>query len=108
MVQNVKEIILFACKTARLIEGIADGADLGDLPKLFEVAKSAGPAFKDAKLALAEYVMMTDAEAVDLEAYVVANCELNDDNVEQGIEKALAIVISLRELAGLLVKKEAA
>lgn len=102
--QNVKELVVFAAKTAELIEGLAEGVSFDDVAKLIAVGRAAGPAFKDARLALTEYAAMTDAEAADLEAYVSAQLDLADDKVEAAIELALKVAIQLHELVALLVK----
>lgn len=102
---NLKELVTFALKLGELISSVADGVSFDDISKLINVARIAGPAFKDAKLALGEYAGMTDAQAVELEQYVVDNFDISDDKVELAIEAGLKVAIQLHELAKLLVPK---
>lgn len=104
-IQNAKEVVLLACKTAELIEGIAEGVSFDDVAKLIAVGKAVGPGVKDAKLALYEYAKMSDAEALELDNYIQKELDLKDDQVEGVIESSLKVVIELRALASLVIKQ---
>lgn len=106
-VQNLQELVLFGLKAGELIAGVADGVGFDDVAKLLAVAKTAGPAFQDAGLALSEYANMSDAEAVGLETYVMANFDIKDDAVESAVVGALKVVMELHGLAKLFVKGNA-
>lgn len=103
--RDLKELVFFGLKAGELIAGIADGIDFSDVSKLIAAGKSAGPAFKDAKNALAEYSSMSDEEAKGLEDYVTANFDIADDKVEAGIKGALNVAIELHGLVGLITPK---
>lgn len=103
-VQNLKEVVILACKSAELIEAIADGVGIGDLPELIAVGRAAGPAIRDVKLALTEYVTASDAEVAGLEAELMSSLDLSDDKIEAVIEQSFNVIMQLRVLAALLVK----
>lgn len=106
--KELKELVGFVLTTSELVEDVADGVGFSTVGKLVETARSAGPGLKGAAEALQEYAAMTDAEAADLEAFVVSELDLADDKVELVIEQALKVAIELHALAGLIVKKPAA
>jgi hypothetical protein len=107
MVENVKELLAFGLAAGELISGIADGVGFDDLGKAVKAARLAAPAFKDAKLALDEYIGMQDSEALELEAFVMANFDIPDDAVESAIKMALKVVIELHDLAAIFKPKAA-
>lgn len=105
MTSNLKELVHFGLKAMELVDRLADGFQLSDLGKILDVAKSAPPAIKDAGAALAEYKAMSDAEALDLEAYIATDFDISNDAIEGVIEQALDILIKLHSLAAKVLKK---
>lgn len=91
---EMKEILVAAARIADFIEALSDGPDLGDIPEGFRAIKSIPNALKDAKLALEEYRAMTDAQAAELEAFVVSEFNLVNDTVEMYIEEGFKFIIS--------------
>lgn len=102
-VQNLKELVGFGLSCGELVGALQDGFDLSDLGKVLEAAKRVG-SLKNARLALAQYLAMSDAEAQELEAYVIADFDIADDKVEAMIEAGLRVVIELHEVAALFIK----
>ena len=105
--KELKELVGLGLSSGELIAALADGVQISDLGKAVEVARAAGPGLKDAGKALDEYLAMTDAAALDLENWVVAEFDIPDDKVEAAIEMALKVAIQLRDLVRLFVKKPA-
>lgn len=104
--KELKELLLAVLKLGELIEGLADGVGFEDVSKLIALGKSAGPGLKDAKQALSEYANLTDAQAIELNAYVGSSFDLADDKVEAAVETGLKVAIELHELAKLFVKEK--
>ena len=102
---NLKELVAFGLSLGELIGGLSDGVGFDDVGKLVKAARLAGPALKDAKLALSEYAAMSDEQAVDLEKFVVDNFDIKDDVVEAAVEGALKVAIQLHDVVGLFVPK---
>ena len=105
MHQNFHEIMVFVLADVELVAGFSDGVGFDDVGRMVKAARAAGPAIKDAKLALEEYANMTDEEAKGEEEWVKTNFDIPDDSVEAVIETALSVAIQLHELAKLVVKK---
>ncbi len=103
--KELKELVGFGLSVGELVEGLAEGVSFDDVAKLIAVARQAGPGLNGAAAALGEYVNMTDAEAVDLEAYVESEFDLSSDSVEYAIESALKVAIQLRDLVKLFKPK---
>lgn len=102
---ELKEVVLAILKIAELVEKLADGFQLSDLLKLYEVAKAFPAALKNVDQALEVYTKMTDAEAVDIEMYARENFNLSDDTVEAFLLQGFNIIIELRGLVSLLKPK---
>lgn len=101
---ELKEFVAFGLSAGELLSGLQDGFGFDDVAKVIATAKLAGPALKNAGVALDEYVSMSDEEASELESYVVSEFDISDDKVEEGIETALKVCIELHSLVGLFVK----
>lgn len=105
MTKELKELVSFGLSVGELVADVADGVSFSLVGKVVEVARKAGPGLEGAGQALAEYANMTDAEAADLEAYVVEEFDIDNDSVEVAIESALKLAIQLHELVKLLLPK---
>lgn len=105
MTKELKELVGFALSCGELIAGLADGVGFDDVGKVVTCAKEAGAAFDGAAAALTEYANMTDAEAKDLEDFVVKEFDITQDSVEAAIEGALKVAIELHGLVKLLLPK---
>lgn len=101
-IESLKELVVGGARTAALIEGLRNGFDLSDLKLALAAAKALPPAIRDASQALQEYKDMTDAEAMELDAAIEAEFELQSDTTEKFIENALHFVVSLHDLIGFL------
>lgn len=106
MVNEVKELLAFGLSAGELVAGLADGVGFDDVGKAIKAARLAKPAFKDAKLALEQYIAASPEEVVELEQFVVDNFDIADDKIEAVIETALKVVIQLHDLAGLIPMKK--
>jgi hypothetical protein len=104
---ELKALVSLGLSAGELLAGLSDGVGFDDVTKLIDVARKAGPGLAGAKLAFDEYKNMSDAEAADLEAFVVADFDIKDDAVESVIEQALKVVIELHELVKLFAPKAA-
>jgi len=105
--QNLKEIVDFGLSTGEVIAGLQDGVDLKDLGPALSAAKKAPAALKDASLAWDEYCDMDDAEALELENFVVTEFDIPNDKVEEAIERGFKIACELRALIPLFKKPSA-
>lgn len=103
--KEIKELVSFGAAVATLVEGLANGFELSDLTQAVRTAQLAPAALKDAHLAWSEYLDLDDAEAGDLDSYVQSVFKLENVSVELFIEKALAVVVSVRELVKLVAPK---
>lgn len=104
MTKELKELVAFGLAAGELVAGLADGVGFDDVGKVVAAAKAAGPGLAGAGDALKEYVAMSDADALELENFVVAEFDIADDKVEMAIEQALKVAIELHSLVALFVK----
>lgn len=103
---NLKVLLGAVLSAGELVSKLSDGLSFSDVAAVVDFAKKVVPAIHDAKAALAEYQAMSDAEAVDLEAYVVQNFSIPDVAVEQAIEGGLKLLIELHGLISLFPLKQ--
>ncbi len=106
-VQNLKEILDFSLSTGEVVAGLQDGVDLKDLAPALSAAKKAPAALKDAALAWDEYLDLDDAEALELENFVVTEFDIANDRVEEVIEKTFKFAIELHDLVSMFKKPSA-
>lgn len=106
-IQNLKEILDFSISTGEVIAGLQDGVDLKDLAPALSAAKKAPAALKDADQAWDEYLDMDDAEALELENFVVTEFDIPNDKVEEAIERGFKVAIELRGLVQMFKKPSA-
>lgn len=102
--KELKELVAFGLTAAELVESFLDGVSILDVPKVIQTGVAAASGIPGAKEALVEYANMTDAEALELEAFVQEEFDIADENLEVAIEGALGLVIKLHELAKLFIK----
>lgn len=102
-VKELKELVAFGLSAGELVAGLLDGVGFDDVAKVVKTGVLAAAAIPVAHDALLEYANMTDAEAEDLESYVVTNFNIDNADVEKAIESALTLLIKLHDLAKLLV-----
>lgn len=105
---KLKVLVGGILSVTELVFSVADGFSFGLIGKLVDVAKKAGPALAAAPQAALQYMQMSDDEALDVENYVVAEFDIENDKVEAVIEQALKVAVELRSLVALFVKKPAA
>jgi hypothetical protein len=106
-VDSLKAFLKMGFSFGSVVAALADGFQLGDLGEILSAAKSIPGGLASAPGALSQYLNMSDEEAVSLESWVEAEFDIDNDNVERGIETALKVVIELHSLARLLVPKVA-
>jgi hypothetical protein len=95
---SIKSFLKLGFSLGKVIEALSDGFQLSDLGEILGAAKAIPGGLAAAPLALAQYLQMTDEEALPLEQWVVAEFDLKDDSVEHAIETALTVVIELHSL----------
>ena len=89
------------------LAGLGDGFSFDDIRKAVEVAKVMNPMLQNAKPALDQYRAMSDEQAKELEDYIAAEFDIEDDKLELVIESVLRFAIELRGLADILLPKPA-
>lgn len=102
--KELKELVGFGLSVGELVAALLDGIGVDDAEEALEVAMRAVPGITGADLALAEYVAMSDEEAAELEAFVIADFDIPADNVEAAVEGALKVAIMLRGLINIFKK----
>jgi hypothetical protein len=102
----LKAFLTMGFKLVNVVEALEDGFQLGDLGQIVAGAKAIPGGLKSAQTAWSQYVSMSDEEALPLEDWVVANFDIKNDVVEQGIEQSLKVVIELHSFAALLAPKK--
>jgi hypothetical protein len=105
--KETKELLGFGFALVGVGVALSDGFQIGDLGKIVDAARQAPAGIAGAADALAEYAGMSDEEAVDLEAWVVANFDIPNDALEATIEGVLDVLIRIHGLAKLIVKPKA-
>lgn len=103
--KELKELVAFGLAAGELVAGLVDGVGFDDVAKVVKAGTLAGPGLAGAASALTEYANMTDAEAMELESFVIQNFSIPDHSVEVAIEVALGVVIKLHELVKLFLPK---
>jgi hypothetical protein len=103
-IKELKELVGLGLSVGELAAALSDGIGVEDADEALEVAVRAVPGISGAAQALEEYKAMTDEQAVELEAFVVADFDIANDSVEAAVEGALGIVISLHKLFPLFKK----
>lgn len=104
-VSNLQNLVDLALSVARLLDSVVHGFSFSQIADFISIVRLAGPSISHAPAALAEYVAMTDAEAVALEEHVVKTFDVEDAVVELVIVNGLKVLIELHGLLALLVKK---
>lgn len=104
---RLKALVSFALSCGELVADLADGVSFSLISKLVAVAREAGPALSGAATALVQYANMTDAEAADLEQFVVTEFDIDQNDIEAVVEGALKLAIQLHELVKYLLPKAA-
>lgn len=105
---QIKSLVGLAFSVIELVASLAHGFNFGVIGKVVQIAKEIGPGLAAAPQALAQYVAMSDADALDLENWVVSEFDIDDNNVEAAIEGALKVAIELHGLIKFLVPKAVA
>lgn len=103
--ENIKAFLRLGFSFGKVVEALGDGFQLADLGPILAAAKAIPGGLAAAPAALGEYFNMSDADALPLEDWVVAEFDLKNDAVEQGIESALKVVIELHSLVKLFKPK---
>ncbi len=97
---NLKEVLSLVLPLVRIIEDVADQqlSGFSALIKFVPLISKIGPALRDLKDIPLEFADLTEAERVELKAYVSELLDLKDDNVEATVEQVLHIVVDLSQL----------
>jgi hypothetical protein len=104
-IDSIKAFLKLGFSLGKVVEALSDGFSLSDLGPILTAAKAIPGGLAAAPAALAQYLGMSDEEALELEAWVVSEFDLKDDALEAGIETALKVVIQLHELINLFKPK---
>jgi hypothetical protein len=104
-VDQLKAFLTMGFSFAKVVDSLSDGFQIADLLVVLDAAKQVPGGLAAAPAALAQYLAMTDEEATELEAWVVATFDVKNDAVEQAIETGLKVVIELHALVALLFPK---
>lgn len=102
--KNTKEALGFTLSLGEGVYGLSDGQGtlLSDALAFVEAAKRAPAAIKDVTLVLPELQDMEPAEQEELKAFVRADFDLPNDQLEALVEQALLAAIEFSELLKLL------
>lgn len=104
-VDSLKAFLGMAFGVAKVVDALSDGFQLSDLSAVLSAAKSVPGGLSAAPAALSQYLGMTDEDALGLEAWVMSEFKLSNENVEHAIETALQVVIELHSLVRLVFPK---
>jgi hypothetical protein len=77
----------------------------GDIVAAIRLVMGAAGTLADAPGALAQWAVLSSADAADIEAFVVANYGANPDTVDSDIEAALNFLVSLSGVVGWIIAK---
>lgn len=106
---DIKTVLAYGFQIEAFIKGITAGFNLfsipGDVIGLIKLIVDAGSALASAPGALAQWASLSDADAQDLEAFVVANYGSTPDAVDSDIEGVLNFMIALHSVIGWVLQK---
>lgn len=103
---ELKKLVGAGLSAGEFIASLSSGFSFILLLKLFGLVKDSIGAAKVAPVALAEYLAMSDEQALELESWVEKEFDISDDNVEKMIESALKVVIELHSIVAEFLKKK--
>ena len=83
-----------------------DKITLADLPNFFNVLFQIVPAIEDVEKVPMEFKLASDEEAEELKQYLRDELDLADDEMEEFIEKAFDIVLTIWQLVKKFVMKD--
>lgn len=105
-VDNLKKVLAFSISLAEKVDDITqDGWQWSDAVALFPNLVDAIGAIKSSKLAWEEYMDLDEDEQNDILAFVKAEFDIADDDLENVVESALSALVAIANL--ILVAKEA-
>lgn len=102
---NTHELVGFVLSLGEGVASLSDGASFTDVFKFVEAVKRAPAAFKDAAACVEEVKNATDEQKAKLKAYIAADFDIENDQVETAIETCLSIAVDLSDLLKLLPAK---
>jgi len=102
--ENIKKVLAFSFSLAKAIDlARADGKiDYTDVQYLLAPAMKVVDAVAGAKQALAEIKDLSVEERAQLDAYIKAEFDISDDELEVKIEKGLALALHVAEFVAVL------
>lgn len=99
-VENIKKVLLFPFALVKAVEQAkADGnISFADLPYFIEPITKLGDAVAAAKLVKEELKDLTAEEKGQLDAWVMQNFDIANEELEVKIEKAIGVILAIAEL----------
>lgn len=100
---KIKAILDYGFSVEAFVRQVTAGFSItgipGELIAAIGLLKGAPVTVAEAPQALAQWLALSDADAVDIENYVVSHYGASPDSVDQAIEKVLNFVVSLHSIA---------
>jgi hypothetical protein len=107
-IENLKQVIVVAANLGKQIEvAVKGGLKLIDLLGFVDDFTAIGAVIKNKEAIVAEFKDLDDAERAELLAYVKQNLDLENDGLEDKIEKSLTILVDILDFVGTFKKPEA-
>ncbi len=105
-VSELKDLLAFVLALlAASFDALADGKiGISDALRFLSALRKIGPALKGLTEIRAELADLTEAEKQELVAYIAGEFNIENNTVEQYIEQALALVVSLLDFLPLVAQ----
>jgi len=99
-IKETKEVVKFGVELGEAVDRAMsdDKMEVADLVHLVPAFTAAGPAFSDISLVPKEMKDMDEAESKELMDYVESELDIENDQVEEVIEKSLRAVLALHDV----------
>jgi len=107
-IKELKELLKFVIEFGEAIElALADKKfEISELALLMGPLMQVGPAFEGLDLLGGEIKDLSEAEAAELKAYVAEELDLQNDKIEEVVEKALGLGVMIYNFIKLFKKEE--
>lgn len=105
MNDKIKALLDYGFSVEVFLRDVASGFHFSEIPEGISAAKNAPAALAEAPAAFAQWIALSDADAVDLENYITTHYGVSPDKVDSAIESVLKVVVELHGLGGLIPHK---
>jgi hypothetical protein len=102
--QAILDLLNFGFSVAKLIDTLLHGFSLALIGELLEVIRTAPVALSEAGNAWSEYKSLSDTDRATVDAYIVANFQIQEANIQAAVETVLELLVSLSSLLGMVKK----